>query len=148
MYKLQLKAQAKTPSFNDTCISGPDYLNCLDSILTRWRSAAKTAHSNISRCYHRISTSLLCRLWLKPVLGTDTAWEEYCVTKVSFGDILGGCVSTCAIWDTSERFMSEEARSNLAQNVYMDDKAVKRLKKLQDHCVHFKRHKKQVVLHT
>ena len=61
---------------------------------------------------------------MKPVLGSDAAWEEYCVTKVSFGDILGGCVSTCAIWDTSERFMSEEARSNLAQNVYMDDIAL------------------------
>ena len=61
---------------------------------------------------------------MKPVLGSDAPWEEYCVAKVSFGDILGGCVSTCAIWDTSERFMSEEARSNLAQNVYMDDIAL------------------------
>ena len=26
------KAQAKTPSFNECCISGPDYLNCLESI--------------------------------------------------------------------------------------------------------------------
>ena len=122
------KVQAKTPSFNECCISGPDYLNCLDSILTRWRFGAKSAHSDISRCYHRISTSLLDnslhRLWLKPVLGSDAPWEEYCLTKVSFGYILGGCVSTCAIWDTSERFMKEEVRSNLSQNVYMDDIAL------------------------
>ena len=38
-----------------------------------------------------------------------------------FCDIFGGCVSTCAIWDASERFMHEEARSNLSQNIYMDD---------------------------
>ena len=85
------KVQEKTPSFNDCCISGPEYLNCLDSILTRWRFAAKTAHSDISKCYHRISTSLLDnslrRLWLKPVLGSDAPWEEFCLTKVSFGDI-------------------------------------------------------------
>ena len=30
-----LKTQAKTPSFNDICISRPDYLNCLEFILTR-----------------------------------------------------------------------------------------------------------------
>ena len=95
------KAQPKMPSFNECCISGPEYLNCLDSILTRWRFAAKSAHSDISKCYHRISTSSLdnslCRLWLKTVLGSDAPWEEYCLTKVSFYDILGGCVSTCTI---------------------------------------------------
>ena len=100
-------------------------MNGLEPILTRWRFAAKTAHSDIGKCYHRISTSLpdnsLRSLWLKPVLGTDVPWEEFCLTKVSFGDILGGCVSTCAIWDASERFMHEEARSNLSQNIYMDD---------------------------
>lgn len=62
----------------------------------------------------------LRRQWLKPVLGSDGPCEEYCLTKVSFGDILGGCVSTCAIWDTSEKFMDTEARTNLAENIYMD----------------------------
>ena len=67
------KAQPKIPSFNKCYISGPEYLNSLDSILTRWRFAAKRDHSDISKYYHRINTSpldnSLFRLWLKPVLG-------------------------------------------------------------------------------
>ena len=101
MLSSSYKALPKLPSFNECCISGPEYLNSLDSILTRWRFAAQTAHSDISKCYHQIKTSpldnSLRRLWIKPVLGLDGPWEEYCLTTVSFGDILGGCVSTCAI---------------------------------------------------
>ena len=101
----------------------PEYLNSLDAILTRWCFAAQTAHSDISKCYHQINTSpldnSLYRHWLKPVLGSDGPWEEYCLIKVSSSDILGGCVSTCAIWDRSERFMDTEAHTNLAQNIYI-----------------------------
>ena len=117
------KAQPKMPSFNECCISGPEYLNCLDSILTRWRFAAKSAHSDISKCYHRISTSPLDNslhgLWLKPVLG-----QRRLVLVIFY------------------------IRTQLQLQGYWVPQAMKHLKKLQDQCKHCRRHKKQVLLHT
>ena len=122
------KTSSKYPSFNDACIDGPDYLNNMDSILSRWRCAASVAHSDISRCYHRISTSMqdnsLRRLWLKPVLGEPGEWKQFCFTKCSFGDILGGCCSQLCIYDCAERFMSDKAQKALKENAYMDDIAI------------------------
>ena len=39
------KSNTKAVSLNECMISGPEYLNSLDSILTRWRTAARSAHS-------------------------------------------------------------------------------------------------------
>ena len=117
------KSNGKSVSVNDCMISGPEYLNSLDSILTRWRTATRTAHSDISKCYHRISTSdadnSLRRLWVKPVLGSNSEWEEYCFSKCSFGDILGGCVASAAIEDASKRFMNKEAQDALIHTIYI-----------------------------
>ena len=119
------KKSSKYPSFNDACIDGPDYLNNLDSIVTRWRFAASTAHGDISKCYHRVRTcaedNSLRRLWLKPALGVPGQWQEYCLTCISFGDILGGCCAQLCIYDCAEQFMSWESQMALRENVYMDD---------------------------
>ena len=58
---------------------------------------------------------------MKPVLGVDTEWQEYCFTRCIFGDILGGRVSTGYIEDSSLRFMNKTAQEALLQNIYMDD---------------------------
>ena len=58
---------------------------------------------------------------MKPVLGTDSEWEEFCFSKCNFGDILGGCVASAAIEDASKRFMNKEAQDALLHNIYMDD---------------------------
>ena len=57
-------------------------------------------------------------------MGSDTPWEEIAFQMVSLGDILGGPISSIAIDDCANQFMTEPAKSRLRSNIYMDDACV------------------------
>ena len=83
-------------SYNDILISPPEYLNDTSGILLRWRAAAHAAVGDIKSCYHQLQSApldqSLRRVWIKPILGMGSSEEfkEACMSKVSFGESLGG----------------------------------------------------------
>ena len=116
-------------TLNEVTISGPNFLANLKVILVRWRMAETVAIGDISCCYHQIKTSALDnslrRTYVrKEGLGSDTPWEEVAFQMVSFSDILGGPISSIAIDDCANQFMTEPAKSRLRSNIYMDDACV------------------------
>ena len=116
-------------TLNEVTISGPNFQANLQGILIRWQMAERVAIGDILRCYHQIKTSALDnslrRTYVrKEGLGSDTPWEEVAFQTVSFGDILGGPISSIAIDDCANQFMTEPAKSRLRSNIYMDDACV------------------------
>ena len=115
-------------SLNECMIDGPQYLNDMNGILTRWRFYAHCAYADISTAYHQILNSekdkALRSLWVKPTMFGKEAGEPWvkahcCVCQ--FGDKLAGAFCSYAIFDTAHKFMQPKNKDRLINNIMMDD---------------------------
>ena len=119
-----------TPSLNEAMISGPAYLNSLEGILYRWRSAFSVAHGDIKHCYHQVKSAPQDMSYRgvfirNEGMGSQSEWQEACFASVSFGDILGGPVAQLAMDDCFNKFITEEkVKSAIRENTYMDDVSI------------------------
>ena len=136
------KTHPKNVSLNEAMLPGPQYLNEIHGVLTRWRTYDCVGYADISSAYHQIGSSdkdmALRKIWVKPSLwGKEHGqeWETGYFTCCQFGDCLAGSMCSYAIFDCAERFMSEESARMLRRNIVMDDilvggKSVEALKKI------------------
>ena len=75
------KGSKNTPSLNEAMISGPAYLNSLEGILYRWRSAFSVAHGDLKHCYHQIKSATqdmsYRRIFIRNNgMGSKSEWRE------------------------------------------------------------------------
>ena len=115
-------------SLNDAQVAGPQYLNDLHSVLTRWRTYDKVAYADISSCYHQVYScdedKALRHIWVKPSMFGKENGEEWCTaycTTCQFGDKLAGAMCTFCIADCANRFMKPENSKMMRSNIIMDD---------------------------
>ena len=122
------KTHAKNVCLNEAMIPGPQYLNEITGVLTRWRTFNHVGYADISSAYHQIGSSdkdkALRHMWVKPSLWGEEHGQEFVpgyFTCCSFGDRLAGSMCSYAIFDCSDRFMREESARMLRENIIMDD---------------------------
>ena len=115
-------------SLNDSQVAGPQYLNDLHGVLTRWRSYKCVAYADISSCYHQVYSCdedrALRHIWVKPSMFGKENGEEWCTaycTTCQFGDKLAGAMCTFCIADCGDRFMKPENSKMMKSNIIMDD---------------------------
>ena len=109
-------------------LDGPQYLNNMDSILTRWRFFQYCGYSDITTAYHKILSNkkdqALRKIWVKKEKFGKEYNEPWIVAypkALQFGDKLAGSFCQLAIFDCAERFMIPENAQQLKENILMDD---------------------------
>ena len=118
----------ENPSLNECMLDGPQYLNNMDSILTRWRFFQFCGYSDITTAYHKILSNkkdqALRKIWVKKENFGKEYNEPWIVAypkALQFGDKLAGSFCQLAIFDCAERFMIPENAQQLKENILMDD---------------------------
>lgn len=115
-------------SLNEAMVAGPQYLNDLHGVLTRWRTYDCVAYADITSCYHQVwscdEDKALRHIWVKPTqFGKENneEWTTAYCTCCQFGDKLAGAMCAFCIADCSERFMTAKNSKMVKDNIIMDD---------------------------
>lgn len=122
------KTGEKSISLNEAMLDGPQYLNDVSHVLTRWRCYCRCGHADVKSAYHQVHScdkdKSLRRIWIKPTAFGKTANENWVTGHCcccQFGDKLAGAFCSMAIFDAAKRFMKPENASKLRENIVMDD---------------------------
>ena len=122
------KRKENETSLNEAMVAGPQYLNDLHGVLTRWRTFDHVAYADITACYHQVwsceEDKALRHIWVKPTqfgVENEEEWASAYCTTCQFGDKLAGAMCTYCIFDCAERFMTTENGKLVIENIIMDD---------------------------
>ena len=111
---------------NDYWAKGPDLLNNLVGILTRFRERNIAICGDIAKMYHTVKIGMLDQnthrfLWRNMEANREP--DVYVITSVSFGDRPAGSIATVALRKTAQLFSSVYPRAveMIIENTYVDD---------------------------
>ncbi|XP_054611256.1 uncharacterized protein LOC129169152 [Dunckerocampus dactyliophorus] len=113
-------------SLNDLLMKGPDVLNDIRAVLTRFRQGVFAALGDISKMYNSVwledrEVHLHRFLWRD---SEEEDVQEYAITRVNIGDKPAGCIAQVAMRETANLPMFrhlEGERRVLEQDAYVDD---------------------------
>ncbi|KAK3737988.1 hypothetical protein QZH41_001003 [Actinostola sp. cb2023] len=113
-------------ALNDYWAKGPDLLNSLLGVLTRFRENDVVILGDIKKMYHSVKIGLVDQhthrfLWRD--LETNRDPDVYVIERVSFGDKPSGAIATLALRKTAEIGQEQypQAAKTITDNTYMDD---------------------------
>ena len=121
-------AKHKRVSLNDVLLQGPDFLNSLFGLLTRFRKERVALVADIEGMYHQIKVhpndrNILSFLWWKSGCFSD-APSTYRMTSHLFGAKSSPSVALFCLKETEQRFgkaYSSDVCEAVRRNFYVDD---------------------------
>jgi len=120
-------AKAKGVCLNDNLLQGPDMMNSLVGVLTRFRQEQVAMMADVETMFYQVKVpeedrDLLRFMWY-PGGDTSKEMEEYRMTVYIFGSVCSPSTAMLALRQTAKDHpeVDEEVRATVERNFYVDD---------------------------